>query len=41
MLVIVELLYGYRGEEGKEKRTIINNIKTYYICASRGHNSRY
>jgi hypothetical protein len=35
MFAIVELLYVTR-EEGKEKRTIVNNIKTYNICADRG-----
>jgi hypothetical protein len=29
------------GEEGKEKRMLVNDIKMHYICASKGHNDMY
>jgi hypothetical protein len=29
------------GEEGKEKRMIVNNIKIYNICAGRRYNDIY
>jgi hypothetical protein len=41
MFIIVELLYGAWGKEGKEKRTIVNNIKIQYICAGRVYNNIY
>jgi hypothetical protein len=28
-------------EEGKEERTIVNNIEIPHICAGKGHTNRY
>jgi hypothetical protein len=31
-MLVMELVWNL-GEEGKEKRTIVNNVEIHYICA--------